>query len=381
VNQRLGFIGAIGVAIILLCALGFLLLSSRDAPQGSPGADSETRSSPRNEPAGTAPIQPAPPMPKNPDPILGMIEEMLAQLERTGVTPAELAAFRDRLLSLPAQQVEAAIRAFLESGRDAGTSQQFVVGPGGKLEGAPTLRTFLLDVLGQLGKRDRTPIAGALSREILKEKTSADEWSVALRNVGWAEPQAKSYLATKAREMLSHEPWISEPSDGFVEAFDVIAFAGDASLIPRLRDLLASDNQALQRASAVALDRLSEMAPLEVMTHLNANPNQFADLPFLRADFFAKADFTNPAQRAALETYLSRPDVTVPEKAKLLQALAVPASFVSDNLLTPPPRIDEDDGASRHQQLIALYSQWQTQNRFPELRQEIGKVQARLTSE
>ncbi len=112
------------------------------------------------------------------------------------------------------------------------------------------------------------------------------------------------------------------------------------------------------------------------MNYLNANPGILADRPFVRADHFAKADVVQAGQRLALETYLSRGDVTFAEKSKLLKGLAIPSSFVSDNLLTPPPV--EIDDTLRLSTLAKTAEQWLAMNRFPELHNELLSLRQRI---
>jgi hypothetical protein len=314
----------------------------------------------------------------NPPPGGNVLENLFARVRSGQFRPDELARLRKELLAMNPDQASAMIRAFLETGEDAPTNEEFTVGPGGGLEGAPTFRTLLLDVLGQIARTSRNPVAAAVSKQVLTQKQSSDEWALAMRNVAWMEPQSKPYLAGKMREMLAHEPWRSNPSAGMLEAFDVIVFSGDPAFVPDLANLLSNGTDELRRASAVALDRLSEMAPLEVMNHLNANPMVLADKPFMRADFYAKADLSNGAQRAAVEAYLNRTDVSIAEKSKLLKALVTPASFISENLITQPPKPEADNGAARLQQLSKVIGQWQAQGRYPELRGQMAEVQARL---
>lgn len=306
------------------------------------------------------------------------IDNLFARLQSGEASDAEVEALRRALLIADPERATAAIQAFLQSGRDIPTRQEFLIGEGGTLSSAPTMRTLLLDVLGQISKKSGSDAAAVVSRQVLETKESPDEWAVAMRNVGWHDPKAKPYLAGKVREMLSHEPWKLQPSTGFLESFDVIVYSEDPTFIPDLANLLGGESEELRRASAVALDRLSAMAPLEVMNHLNANPGELADRPFLRADYYAKTDLSNPAQRQALEVYLARGDVSLPEKTKLLKALATPASFVSENLLTASPPPEADDSPLRDQQLSQTLDQWMQQGRFPQLQEEMGRVRAQL---
>ena len=144
-----------------------------------------------------------------------------------------------------------------------------------------------------------------------------------------------------------------------------------------LSDLARGGNTALQRAATVALDRLAENSPLAVMQHLNANPTTIADLPFVRADYFAKADLGDAEQRTAVEVYLDRPDVGVPEKTKFLHAVASPGSFVSDSLLSTsrPP----ENAAARYAGIAAATAEWTRTNRFPSLDAHVRWLLQRAT--
>ena len=132
----------------------------------------------------------------------------------------------------------------------------------------------------------------------------------------------------------------------------------------------------MERAAVVAMDRLSETAPLEVMSYLNAHPAEFADLPLVRADFYTRADLNVPAQRAAVETYLARTDVTLEEKTKLLGGLASPATFISDNLLTPIRLLmTTSAGCNRTR---GCYSNGSSRRGSPPLQGQMAMLAARL---
>ena len=82
-------------------------------------------------------------------------------------------------------------------------------------------------------------------------------------------------------------------------------------------------------------DRLAETSTAEVISALNADHSLMADQPILRADYFAKARLADPTQLAAVETYLSRTDVTNDEKDAFLGELSAPGTFVSNDLIMP----------------------------------------------
>jgi hypothetical protein len=273
--------------------------------------------------------------------------------------------------------VLSAIREFLATGRDSVTAQPFAIAQGGgNLASSPTFRVWLLDLAGALDRAGQTGEAAAISRQILVTKGSAEEWAVALRNVAWAEPESAPYLAAKFREMVSYPPWAAAPTAGLLEAFDVAVFSRDPALIPILAEMLQGSQPALRRSAGVALDRLAENAALPVMNYLNTHPQILSERPMLRADYFAKADLAAFAERAALETYLARGDVSIAEKTKLVKVLAAPGSFISDNLLTSARDPTED--ATRAAGLDRAINEWLVANRFPELAPVLAQVRGRL---
>ena len=247
-----------------------------------------------------------------------------------------LEALRAAIAAMDPKVAIAAIREFLKAGEDAKTGLRFQVGEGGVLTQAPSFRTFLMDQLGSLSQEAKTADAAEVAKETLSATASADEWAVAMRNLAWADPAgSKPYLAQKVREMLANAAWQQNPSGGYLEAFDVAAYAGDASLTPALASLAATPSP-LRQAAQVALERLSATAPAQMSEYLNQNPTVLSDLPMLRADYMGNVDLADPAQDAQAQAYLARPDVSDAEKIKFLNRLAMPAAFVSDTLLTPP---------------------------------------------
>ena len=305
-----------------------------------------------------------------------LLAQMFDRIRAGGLRPGELDAFRRALLGADPRVAAAAIRAFLATGQDARIGEAFTVGKGGQLAGASTFRVLLLDLLGRISRDAGSDEAEKVSRSLLTRKTSADEWAVALRNVAWSAPAERAYVAEKMAEMLDYQPWRQQPGAGFIEAFDVIPFTRDTRFIAGLGGMVQGEDAALRRAAAVAMDRLSEMAPLDVMNYLNAHPAEFSNRPFLRADYFSKADLSQPAQRQAVETYLSRIDVFITEKEKLLAVFASPGSFVSDSLVTMPPV--GDDPPERKAALLKTVGEWLQVNQFPDLTEVLVRLRRRL---
>ena len=362
--------------VVLAVSLAVMIVGSRLQPKGSAAPKETATPVPASTPAPDAQNGAAKKISAVPS--SNPIDQLLALLESGTATEGDLEALKRTLLAADPALATAAIRDFLATGRDARTGLDFALRPGGDLA-APTLRVLLMDVLGRIAKRDGTDAAAKVARETLEKKDSADEWAIALRNVAWAEPKAAAYLAAKAREMLAHAPWRTAPTSGMLEAFDVIVFTKDASLTADLASAQSDPNEQLRHAADVALDRLAAASPLDVMSYLNAHPTTLAERPMLRADYFAKADLTQPGQKTALEFYLGRPDIADAEKTKLLKALATPATFVSENLLTvPPPELDD---AAREHAVLAATHEWLTGKRFPALETPLLQLQLRLARE
>ncbi|MGB8168297.1 MAG: hypothetical protein WCF18_12440 [Chthoniobacteraceae bacterium] len=365
---------AVGLLALALFggAIGYLMRAPREilTPPSSPAPAVRVEAAPAPTFDRTQPTAPLPLAP-----LLSAIERMLGLLEKRTASAADLAALKAGLLAADPTQAIAAIRSFLRTGRDAATGQEFVIGPGGTLRGTPTLRLVLLDTLGQIARKMGSNEAAQVAREILAEKSSADEWALALRNIAWTQPRAQVFLADKVREMLRYEPWRTAPSAGMLEALDVVVFTKDASLLPDLAEARTAHNE-LAHAADIALDRLADAAPLDVLTYLNTHLPLLSDRPFLRADYFAKADLSQPAQRAQIEIYLGRPDISLAEKTKLLKALTSPASFVGDSLVANPA--PPDDGATRRAGLAETAREWLTHDRFPTLREPLLDIERRL---
>lgn len=349
-------------ALAVLGAILALMFWRALHPPPPQGATPQTPS-PSQSGAATTPA-----MPHGALSVDGQLNAVLGKLRANTATAADLETLRGALLADPAAGI-AAIRAFLATGADAATGQALSVGPGGVLAGAPTLRLFLLDLLGQLARQSGSSVGAALSRSILEKKESPDEWALALRNVAWAEPGARPYLAAKMRELLAYQPWMASPTAGLMEAFDVVVYSGDPGFVPELNRLASGPDGGLRQAATVALDRLAERSPLAVMHFLNSNPGAVSDRPMVRADYFAKADLRDPAQAAALEQYLARADTGLGEKRKLLHALPAPGSFVGESLLQTAAQPLDDTG--RDAAIARAAAGWLQSNRFPALRPDL----------
>lgn len=290
----------------------------------------------------------------------------------------------DRMLSekgTGANESIAAIMEFLRSGVDAPTGQGFVVGEGGSLSEAVTLRVYLMDKLGTLCLETGRSEALDVGRETLDGFGSPDEWAIAMRNVAWLDPGSRTYLAEKVAAMLGNEPWLAQPSTGMLEAFDVVVHAKVLPVVPELGTMLAMDDSPLSRAAAVALNRLAASEPLEFISLLNHDPAVLAESPMERADLVALTDLSNVDQRAAVEAYLLRGDVTDLEKKQFFGSLLQNGQFVSNNLITPlvPPE-SEEQAVKRLESVSSAVDTWARDARFAVYRDQLAELKSTIGS-
>jgi hypothetical protein len=290
---------------------------------------------------------------------------------------AALEQLRRALSRLPPDKASALIREFLDSGSDVSTKLQLKLGAGGSLAGVSSLRVFLLDYLAQIDR----PAAAGYAAAILASKSSADEWAVSLRNYALANssPEGLTVLRLKTEEMLRHEPWQTNPSAGFLEAFDLVVFSRDTNLVPVLTDLMRpTTNRALAHAAFMALDRLAIETPLTVLPQLLPNTDAMRGREISRAGLFARADVQDPQQQALLEAYLLDPQTTPQELSAFAQLYPNVNYLVSNNLLTPSRTPNGDTLAARDRKALEVVETWLADPRFNYLLPQLQTVRARL---
>ena len=237
---------------------------------------------------------------------------ILSSLEdfRSNPDPAQavvlLRTLRDGIRQAPEEEAAAAIVAFLKTGDDGPTGLPFVVGPDGMMEAIPSVRSALLDLLPSLD-----PLAALeAAREIMDQRTSADEYALALRNMAWndLDGDLKSELSARFMDLLK-SPWLDQPSAGFLEAFDIAVEVGGGPMFDRLIALAGEatvkSNTAVSRAAFMSLDRMivRDRALLTAAFSADAGWMEFA--PLQRASLMSRLDLTEPAQREVFSRYLA----------------------------------------------------------------------------
>jgi hypothetical protein len=288
-----------------------------------------------------------------------------------------LEELKSYLAGLPHQAAASATLNVLRSGVDAPTGLTFTIGPGGMLSASPSLRVFLLDYLAQLDPAS----AAEFSRAVLASKDSPDEWAVALRCIARAntDEATRNYLAQKMRELLTHEPWRIGASTGFLESFDVAVYLRGASLVPELATLVRlTDNRAVAHAAYLAMDRLSIIDAAPVLTKLVDEPELMQGREVTRANYFARADVTDGAQRATLERYLLDPRRSAEELRTFTGLYPNANLMVSENLLTLTITPDRGTLVARDQAALRAVNEWLADARFTALRSELERARVRL---
>jgi hypothetical protein len=288
-----------------------------------------------------------------------------------------LASLLQRLASSSNGEAAVAIRKFLDSKTDATTARGFKIGPKGFLNEAPTLRTYLLDYLGQID-----PAAAAeCARGILSSKDSPDEWALALRNLATGDPgtEGRSLLQQKVSELMQYGPWQQNPSTGYLEAFDVAVFLGGTGLVPELTELVRmQDNPAVAHAAYLALDRLAIAQPAALLGVLESDPDLMQGREQTRANYFARADVRDPQQRQVLEHYLLDPR-TSPQELQQFAGLFPNANYmVSQYLLTPTLPPDHAALIGRDSASLQAVQDWLMNPQFAGLQQPLQRVKQRL---
>lgn len=291
---------------------------------------------------------------------------------------ARLSALQNDLVSMPRDQALAQIVPFLGGGSDAPTGLSFEIGTGGTLKEWPTFRTFLLDVLLAVDP----DTAAQISRAILESPTTADEWALALRNLGRLDSseEVSAFLRAKTEALITHPDWQAHPSVGYLNAFDVLVHTHATASTPLLSSLVQrKDRQDLAHAAFLTLDRLVQREPVDLFTRLAADRPLHHSRPEMVAQTFARADVRIPAQREILRHWLLDPARTGTELRSFAAAYPNANQFISHNLLTTEPaRPGADIGAHDHQ-AFPIVAAWTHDPEFQTILPHLHTMLARLS--
>ena len=311
-------------------------------------------------------------------PILSALGRLREKPERIASlqTLKELQAI---LQSMPHDQALAFIRAFLASGQDQSTGLDLDIATGGTLTGWPTLRTFLLDALLAIDPE----AAAEISREILTTPTTADEWALALRNIGRSgkAPETAAFLIEKTEALIANPVWQAKPSVGYLNAFDVLVHTNATAATPLLSDLIQQkDRRDLAHAGFLTLDRLVQRSPTAVLPQLAADRALQQSRPEMVAQQFARADLRDPAQQQLVRDYLLDPARTPAELRSFAGVFPNSNRFISNNLLTTEAQQSGTDLAAHDRQVLEIVKSWAADPAFEPIKSYLGTMTDRLNS-
>jgi len=274
-----------------------------------------------------------------------------------------LASLREKLLARPSSEAVAEIEGFLRKGKDRKTDLILKFGTGGKIEGWPTLRVFLLDLLLEIDPE----AAARISREILTIETSADEWAIALRNVAKGEPAEgnRDYLRTRTEELIANPEWQARPSVGYLNAFDVLVYTGATESSALLSGLIQrKDRRDLAHAGFLTMDRLVQRQPIDMLTRLKADRALQESRPEMTAQQFARADLRDTSQQAIVRSWLLDPSRTPTELHNFAAIFPNNNKLISQNMLTSEEQVSGADLNDHDREVLGIIRDWRTDPAF-----------------
>lgn len=230
-----------------------------------------------------------------------------------GLPPAEVNSLlqqaRTRLRSLDPETAVNKVQSFLASGDDLETGLPFRVGEGGLLVTSPAMRVFAMDVLFELDPKKSSEIA----REILDRSNSPDEWAVGLRNFArGAESGYRQIPEDVARDLnayalryFSNSEWMENPTAGYLNGFDLLAYSGEVPLLKQAVKFAGRSSQ-INNALAVSLSKVASEFPLAaVATVPNLRSSRFS--PRFTGQLYCHLDPSIQEERVSIENYINAP--------------------------------------------------------------------------
>lgn len=282
-----------------------------------------------------------------------------------------LKILRNRWAALDPQVLAETLRQLLDTHADAPTGLAFQVGVHGSLEGWPTLRVFLLDVLAV-----SDPAAAAeIARMTLEKTSSADEYAVAMRSLTHPGPVRANdkELLDRFGVMLAHAGWETQP--GFAEAFDLPRAIGS---VDAARTLAAwQGNGTLRR---MALEEFAADHPAAMVAALASAEGAALD-GSIKADLMARIDPVDPAQLAAADAYLRNPELPAEEAAGFLKTFPLRSATTGDRLYGEAPAPYTHDGiAAGDRAALEQVNRWLADPEMQRYRADLEPLQARLAT-
>ena len=249
-----------------------------------------------------------------PDPVLKAelqtLKSRLAQKADRETVLRLLREFTQKAFAANPDGAAAALLEFLRSGEDLSTSLGFVVGEAG-LDEWPTLRAFLLDLLGKIDPE----LASRYALEtVIPAKSSTVEYAVSLQilwNHGGAD-KATPELKQAWLGLLRKTDWSAKPESAWLESLDFASRIPEAmpEFLKASTEWLANPENVVERVGAVdlALERMAVQQPVAVMEALLGDPSllNLGRGIYQRSQIFARASLNDSEQQKYLAAYLER---------------------------------------------------------------------------
>jgi hypothetical protein len=274
----------------------------------------------------------------------------------------------------------AALLEFLRSGEDLSISLGFVVGEAG-LDEWPTLRAFLLDLLGKIDPEMASQYA---LDTVIPAKSSTVEYAVSLQilwNHGGAEKPTPE-LTQAWLGLLRKADWSDRPDPAWLESLDFASRMPEATpeFLKASTLWLADPENVVERVGGVdlALERMAVQQPVGIMEALVRDPSllSLGRGIYQRSQIFARASLNDLEQQKLLATYLERLDPASQEAHLFFSAFPCHNFSVSPGL-SGQPKVNSS------QQIIAsdraALQWWQSQSGAPWATKHQGEWAKTLT--
>ncbi|NBT47912.1 MAG: hypothetical protein EBT07_08865 [Actinobacteria bacterium] len=243
---------------------------------------------------------------------LQVLKSRLAQKPDREKVLRLLREFMQKAFASNPDAAAAALLEFLRTGEDLSTSLGFVVGEAG-LDEWPTLRAFLLDLLGKIDPEMASRYA---LDTVIPAKSSTVEYAVSLQilwNHGGAEKPTPE-LTQAWLGLLKKADWSARPDPAWLESLDFASRIPEATpeFLKASTDWLADPENVVERVGAVdlALERMAVQQPVETMEELVRDPSllSLGRGIYQRSQIFARASLNDSNQQKLLAAYLQRLD-------------------------------------------------------------------------
>jgi hypothetical protein len=305
------------------------------------------------------------------------LEGSFDRIKPSADTQQSLKELQEKLRSMAPVEAVVWIREFLATGKDKLTGMPFEIGDNHLLKQWPTFRTFLIDALHSIDPS----AAASISREILARPTTADEWALALRNIGLTDSAAatNAELRGKTEALISNPAWQANPSVGYLNAFDVLVHTKAVESTPLLTEMVQrKDRKDLVHAAFLTLDRLVQRSPTEVLTLLASDKALQQSRPEMTAQQFARADLRDPAQQALVKSWLLDPARSANELNSFSGVYPNNNRFVSNNLLTTETAQSGAELNAHDRAALEILQTWADDPAFAPVKDSIATMIGRL---